>query len=571
MTVDAQARHHEPGQVGPAPQGPGSPAAGARLLCVSLDGATFDVLAPLMAAGRMPVLAQLCAAGATGRLRSVVPPTTAPAWMSFQTGVGPGGHGIVDFTAFDPERRQSWFVTAADARATPFWVRLSRAGRRVALLNLPLTHPAPPTNGVVLPGLFAPDGAGYPAGIAEEVRRAVGEYPAPLLAGAYFTLGPRGFVAELHRRAERRGEAALYLLRRERWDFFMVHFQSVDSLQHMLWDRLSTALGGGGDEVGVLDYFSALDAVLGRLVEAAGARWVLVLSDHGFGPLRRLVYVNEWLRREGLVTARASGLGLRLAGWAEAAARRLDLFRLRRHVKLHQRTAFAAVRRLAHEGLIDLDRSRAYALYGSHAAHVYVNRVLGTGRGYHLTRVRVVESLEGLVDPATGERVFDAVLPREEVFGARAPQRLPDVVGLPRPGYHITSRLRGTRLCESLTGGLCGDHRPDGVLVAAGSGIAAGERLEGARLVDLAPTILALLGVAVPAGLEGRPLPFAAPAADGDREAGTAAGALSNDGADGGPARTGGDVRQAGAADAPAYSERELEAIQAHLRGLGYL
>ncbi|MEJ2559378.1 MAG: alkaline phosphatase family protein, partial [Anaerolineae bacterium] len=65
-----------------------------RTLVIGLDGASFSLLRPLMECGQMPFLAKLASAGASGILRSTLPPVTAPAWASFLTGKNPGKHGL---------------------------------------------------------------------------------------------------------------------------------------------------------------------------------------------------------------------------------------------------------------------------------------------------------------------------------------------------------------------------------------------------------------------------------------------------------------------------------------------
>ncbi len=530
--------------------------AGARVLVLGLDGATFDVLQPLMARGAMPTLAGLVARGCAAPLRSIIPPTTAPAWMSFQTGTNPGKHGIVDFTTFDPERRTAWLATARDASRSPFWVLLSRAGRRVAVVNVPLVYPSAQVDGVIVPGIFAPPASAYPPETLAELAPHIGAYLPPLLAGAYHTLGPQRFVVELGRRAHLRADAAAALLERERWDFFMVNFQSVDSLQHMLWTDLQNALAGAPDRTGALAYFAALDENLGRVAAAAAADYVFVVSDHGFGPLDRLVYVNEWLRREGWLTLRASRVTVRLAAGLERLTRSLDVFKIRRRLKVEQRERFAAFRRFNRDLLINLERSRAYALYCSHAAHVYLNRALGNGAEYERTRGDLIASLERFADPETGRPIFPHVYRREDVFHGEATPRLPDVVALPQPGLHITTRLDGTRLVGRVRGPLCGDHRPEGVFIAAGGDIAGPRRLSDASILDVAPTVLYLLDVPVPADMDGRVLTeLFDPAFVSAHPVRTADGAH--------PGET-----PRGDAD---FSAEEMDAIQTHLRGLGYL
>jgi hypothetical protein len=68
------------------------------VLVLALDGATFDVIKPMVADGELPNLARLMAAGQASPLPSTTPPVTFPAWSSFMTGVSPADHGIFDFT-----------------------------------------------------------------------------------------------------------------------------------------------------------------------------------------------------------------------------------------------------------------------------------------------------------------------------------------------------------------------------------------------------------------------------------------------------------------------------------------
>ena len=75
-----------------------------RVLLVGLDGATFDVLDPLLKEGVMPHLKALIDGGVAGPLESTKPPITPAAWTTFMTGKGPGRHGIIDFLRYDPTR-----------------------------------------------------------------------------------------------------------------------------------------------------------------------------------------------------------------------------------------------------------------------------------------------------------------------------------------------------------------------------------------------------------------------------------------------------------------------------------
>ena len=107
------------------------------MLVIGLDGATFDVMKPLVAAGRLPCIADLMQRGVTASLRSTLPPLTMPAWSSFITGVNPGQHGLVDFIRRQPDSYDYAPVSAADRQAESLWSMVSRQGKRVSRRKTP--------------------------------------------------------------------------------------------------------------------------------------------------------------------------------------------------------------------------------------------------------------------------------------------------------------------------------------------------------------------------------------------------------------------------------------------------
>src|SRR5262245_16325134 len=113
-------------------------------LVLGLNGATFDVIRPLAAAGRLPNLASLMEAGASAVLHSTLPPVSFPAWSSFLTGQGPGAHGLFDFTQKLPGRYALRFTNASDRSDATLFGRVCAAGGRVLALGMPATFPPEP-------------------------------------------------------------------------------------------------------------------------------------------------------------------------------------------------------------------------------------------------------------------------------------------------------------------------------------------------------------------------------------------------------------------------------------------
>ncbi len=128
-----------------------------RVFIIGLDGATFDVLNPLMAAGRMPNLKQLIDTGTSGILYSTKPPITPAAWTTFMTGKGPGRHGIVDFEKYDVKTNRLSFNSTYEIREKTIWEMLSEKGFHVGSINLPMTYPPRRVNGFMISGFETPN------------------------------------------------------------------------------------------------------------------------------------------------------------------------------------------------------------------------------------------------------------------------------------------------------------------------------------------------------------------------------------------------------------------------------
>ncbi len=286
----------------------------ARVLIIGLDGATFDLIEPWVAAGDLPNLAGLMRAGAWGRMRSTVPPATFPAWTSLMTGVNPGKHGVYDFSRRVPGAYRVEFVNATYRQWPSAWRHLSREGKRVAVIGLPATYPPEPINGLCISGFDSPVATGidrsfvHPPELFDELVQAVGPYE--ITGFQELHIGPGWHQAALDRllqAARRRTEIAAYLLDREPWDCFFVHYGESDTVAHHFWAAhdpgsprydhdLAANLGNAIHTV-----YRALDRAVGELVARGGSEaTVMVVSDHGSGGTgQRIVYLNRWLNQQG--------------------------------------------------------------------------------------------------------------------------------------------------------------------------------------------------------------------------------------------------------------------------------
>ncbi|WP_336035048.1 alkaline phosphatase family protein [Halobacterium yunchengense] len=491
-----------------------------RTLLVGLDGACRGVLDPLFADGVAPTLASVFDDAASAPLQSQIPPWTPSAWPSLYTGVNPGKHGVFDFLAFDG---YDWgLVSREHVREHALWELLDRHGLSSVVVNVPVTAPPRPFDGALVPGYVAPeDPACHPEGTLADVRDAVGEYQ------VYAPADVDGDeqVEWYERLVAMRGRAFRHLADEYDPDFGFLQFQQTDTVFH---ERPE-------DEDAVRAVFSAVDDELAATLDACDPDTVVVASDHGIGPLGDWEFrVNEYLREAGFVRATrgeggmpswtridrgregddgGSALAAKLVAAASAVGltsqrvgRALDAVGLREFVLDHVSTD--TVR--AGTERVDFAASVAYMRSRTELG-VRINRAGRDPEGvvspseYPSVRADVVSALRAARNP-DGERVFSAVRPAGEYFDGPYVDDAVDVVAVPkRFDTYLSASLRGDVFDEPTEPW---NHKRDGVLAAAGDGVDADAALDDPHLFDVAPTVLASLGVPPSDRMDGEALPL---------------------------------------------------------------
>ena len=497
-----------------------------RVLVIGIDGGTFDLIGPWAAEGHLPNLARLMQEGSYGPLESTLPPVTSPAWPSFATGKNPGKHGVFDF--IQPTGGQYDLVNSTSIKARTLWEILSASGRRVGVINVPVTYPPRPVNGFLVGGMLSPQSSRftYPADLLDRYRHELPPYRInPSVQ--YKSGNEEAFLDDLLDLVERRGQYGLRLLADHRWDFAMLHFQATDVLQHALW-RLVDPSHPRHDAEAAARFVPRMRAVLeriddfiGRLIEQAGSDInVIVMSDHGFGPLHWTVNVNLLLLDAGLLHLKRDAFtrlraALFRAGLTPASVWHwIERAGLQNYVWLVSKsTRNKVVSRFLSFADVDWSRTLAYSI--GHVGQIYVNLkgrepggIVEPGEEQEAVKRRVCEALQTLRHPESGRPLVDRIIDGRQAAHGPYAHRGPDLhvvfdgyraIAFPlfaTDSHLITTQIRGDS----------GSHRLHGILIAHGPAIRGGQKVEGASILDLAPTILHLMEVPVPEDMDGRVL-----------------------------------------------------------------
>ncbi|HDP98640.1 MAG TPA: hypothetical protein ENN22_05600 [bacterium] len=498
-----------------------------KVFVIGIDGASWDIFDKLMEQGVMPNLKNLVENYFSTNLESTLPPVTASAWASFITGMNPDRHGVYDFSRRKPGSYHTTINNAKSLKGKSLWKILSEQGKSVGVINVPMTYPPEDVNGFIIPGFLSPGVSSQqmitnPASLSDELKEQISDYKIFLDKSPRVTIeteGALGFLEKCTEIVDKRYEAAVFLYENYQPDFFMVHFLVTDVVQHWMWHvwdethpehdaSTSAALLNA-----VHEFYSNLDDKFGGLLKIAGDDCdVILLSDHGFGPLQKTIFINHWLQQNGYL--KLNQQKKQMIQTIRHIIARIDFLNLRNRVLPSGQKRVSLEKQLQHEMLINWKKTRAFATPASIYGNVFLNLknreprgTIEDGEKAELLKKELKEKLEQITDPTTGKKLIADVFFRDDIFPNDNQKLAPDLLIKPNAGNVIFSQLTSNRFLRDNIAwkDITGTHRVQGILVIKSrKTIRSAERKINARLVDLAPTILYLLNNPIPAVMDGK-------------------------------------------------------------------
>lgn len=426
---------------------------------IGLDGTPCSLVERLAADGTMPNFNRLLGEGTLKRMTTTVPEISSVAWSSFMTGTNPGKHGVYGFLDLKPQSYKVYFPNATHVKGELLWDVLARSGKRSVVVNVPSTYPAKEINGVLISGFVAIqlERATYPPSLLPRLKeigyqidvdaRKKKESDEALMADVFHTL-------------ERREIVLTELFEQQEWDLFIGVITETDRLQHFFWEAIEDPSHRFHDQF--REVYRRVDRIIGRIAEGVGPNDTLfVMSDHGFAPLSKQVYLNYWLAQRGFLN------------WTKPVPDTLE----------------------------DIGPgTRAFAM---DPARIYINLKgkypLGAVEPADYKTVRDEIKREAAQLEVDGVRIIDQIYEKEEIFTGPLLESAPDLCLIPIKGYDLKGAVNKTVLYDRDV--FTGMHTRDDALFWIGSKAA---RDGDATIYDVAPTILAALGAEPVPAMDGR-------------------------------------------------------------------
>lgn len=504
----------------------------AKVLVIGLDGATFDLINPWVEEGLLPTFKKIIEKGSYGPLTTIIPPLTGPAWTSFMTGKNPGKHSLYDFVIPASKSYTGVPINASRRHGESIWSILSRANKKTGVFSVPVTYPPEEVNGFMVTGMLTPTDATdftYPLELGQDLKTKIPNFDlAPESAG--HVLGREmGLLEGLDQLSTVMMDSTRYLMEKFDWDFYMVVFKEPDLAMHWLWRFMDPEhpwyVSDAEEELrdGLLTVYQRMDDCLSELYEIVGEDTTIILmSDHGAGPLDTYFHVNTWLVDQGFMELKGDviTLGKRLLykfgftpiGLYKTIVALRQGKQVARTMRERKKTAISLLRKvfLSFES-VNWSATRAYSLgnYGQ----IYINLkgrepegIVSPGKEYEEVIQDLITKLESLTNPVTKKPIKGKAYRKEEIYQGDQFDKAPDLVYMPDD-----LRINGFGLYQfsshkwlEPTFDRSGGHRMDGIFTITGPGIRQNNKICEARIIDLAPTILATMGVPIPDDMDGK-------------------------------------------------------------------
>jgi len=464
-----------------------------KVILIGIDGCTFRILWPLTRDGYLPSFLEIIENGCHTNLISTLPFNTLPAWTSIFTGVNPGKHGITGEVI--RENGQYKLASSRDRAVDSLWSILTRHHIKQVIVNEPVTFPPEKVHGIMITGFSTPPQSRdfvYPVSLRDEIEKISHGYETDLPLGFDQVIArskSKGFQL-ITRFAKKIIKTAKYLYSNYDWQLFSVIITSTDRLQHFYF----------GDHQSITSHYQLLDSFINYVISHSDDANIIVVSDHGFGSLRKCFYINTWLKYQGVVSERQNVINLVLSKLHITYIKIASiLLKLKLYKFLSKITPSSVKHSLpVSEYASSVDFNRSEVVFPSINGGLFINSY-GS---------RVMEAIKALISEFfIKKEVIEHVYLRKHIVWGPYAHRASDIYLLPKYGYEISPLITSRPIAEPSEYGdiRTGTHRPDGIFIAYGPDIRKGIKLKSPIFTwDIAPIILHMLNLPIPTYMDGK-------------------------------------------------------------------
>jgi predicted AlkP superfamily phosphohydrolase/phosphomutase len=451
-----------------------------KICVLGLDSAVPEVI---FGDERLTNLRRLMDFGVYGRLESVIPPITVPGWMCMSTSQDPGSLGVYGFrNRSNHSYDKLGLVNSASIKAPAIWDELAQQGKKSIIVGVPPNYPPRRVNGISISCFLTPDTIKadftQPPSLKAKITELVGEYPVDVKD---FRTGRKDWLKKaIFDMSRKQWQVVRSILAEQEWDY--LHFVDIglDRMHRGFWNYFDPMhpqfeLGNPYQDA-IPEYYRWLDEQIGGVIELLDEdTLLLIVSDHGAQRLDGGFAINEWLIREGLLVlneyprtpARFEKLNV---NWGQTRVWSEDGCYARVFFNVQGREPQGVIPASEYESFQNEMKAKLEALPGADG-----------------------QPLKSLVfKPTEIYRNLRNVAPDLIVHLGELYWRSIGTVG--HSSIHLQENAAGPDTCT---------HAPYGMFILTAPNCPLSGEHEGARLLDIAPTLMDLAGYEIPEGMQG--------------------------------------------------------------------
>lgn len=437
-----------------------------------IDGATLKLIKKWKE--ELPNFTKLINSSVTGDLKSTTPPHTALAWPSLLTGVNPGKHGIFQFWKTQAHNYSPDYYQSNDIKYKTIDKILNEQGKKVGMVNIPMTHPPEPIDGfrITWP-LFNTLNYTYPKNLGIEL-----------------IINKVGFVNDLvtmyrgeedyHEKAKeylsKRAKSLEYLYENYEWEFFFCVITEIDRISHNYWKYMDDYKQDENKRNSVLDVYKEVDKILGNIVDNLDQDTLLaVISDHGFTAAKCNFFIHKFLIDNNYMKLNDSLESQNNNDWY------LDK--------------------------VEWESTKAYMpTPGCYGININLSGRQNKGIVSSNEYDQICEEISLLlmdVKDQDNNNVFKAVLPNDVVYYGDEFDQAPDLILIPN-SYEMMVHHSLEASEHFGNPEQSGYHDPNGILILNGYMFREGISIEKFSVEDFLPTILYAMNLKIPNDIDGK-------------------------------------------------------------------
>ena len=489
-----------------------------------MDGATWEILDYFIDQDIMPNLKKLKKESCYGNLKSTILPITPSAWASMMTGCTPAKTGIFHFSKVSENNTYTKIiVNGADIKVPTMWEVLSSYGKDIISINVPMTFPPRPVNGIVITGMMTPseeEKYTYPEDLVDELKANGINYKIDTSLHRQrdksqdesikqlSVNGAEIFFKELNALFDIRKRTIWYLLENKKWQYFMFVIIGIDRIQHHLWNHIKNPELDPETNKNIIKYYRQVDEFVGELCSKyRKVGNIFIVSDHGFAKFHGDFMIENWLMEKGYLNIKE----IKVGNWKTMSKNMLKKYGI-------------DVRKIA-DYFLSKEKINKLQLSASNFdwAHTiaYAPSINGVninlkGREtlgcvepeqYNKVRDKLISELKNITNH-DGIKIVKDTFKKEKVYGEGRLDHIPDIIlefndhllyrSMPSP--YITKNIELFKTYNWLTG----NHIRNGIFLAIGRDINNGKIINDLNIEDIFPTLIALNDEKIPDYIDGK-------------------------------------------------------------------